>query len=105
VGEGTFGDPLELVAVALEPGARCPKEMLDEERNVLPPAAQRGNVNGKSAETTVKVLAKRTFPDQRRQVLVRGGNQANVDRSRTAGSDGLDDLLLQSPKEFPLHRR
>src|SRR5262249_4220798 len=77
-------------------------EVFDENRNVLPPFAQRRYVNRKHVQPIEQIRPERSFGDSRRQIAVRGRNHSNVDGNRATAGDPLDLPLLQDAEECDL---
>ena len=66
---------------------------------------KRGNVDRQHADAVEKVLAKAARGDQRFQVLVRGGDDADTGGDRRVAADPLELSLLQEPQELGLRGR
>ena len=83
-------------------GGNLPQEMLDEQRDVLAPLAQRGQVDVHDVEPVVEVFAERALDHQVLQVLMRGRDHARVDLDRVGAADGPHLLLLQHAQQLDL---
>ena len=63
-------------------------EVPDQQRDVLPPLPQRGQVNADDVQTVEQVLAESPFLDLLRQVPIGRGNQPQIDINRCRRADG-----------------
>src|SRR5207249_5425783 len=81
------------VAVALTRG--LPDEVLDEERDVLAPLAERRHVDGHDVQAVVEVLTELARPHRALEVDVGRRDHAHVDRDGPQPAEALDLALLQ----------
>ena len=89
------GDWLEAEAVR-----RPLRKVLGERTDVVRAVAERRDHDGKHGKAVVKVLAERLRLDHRRQVAVRGGDDADVDAHRPLAADP-DDLAVLDDAQQP----
>ncbi len=78
------------------------QEVLDQQRNVAPPLAQRRQVQGDDVEPIVEVLAELPLAHQGLEVAVGGGQHADVDANRLVAAEPLDRPLLQRAQQLGL---
>ena len=78
--------------------------MIDEERDVLSPRAQGGDHDGKHIEPVEKVFAKAPRFYLRREIAVRGGDDAHVDFEIPRITYAPDHLVLQDAQQLHLQR-
>src|SRR5439155_25744139 len=78
---------------------------LGKRQNIVGPLAQRRDVDLEHIEAVVKVLPKRLPRDARRQVAVRGGDDAHVGFERAGPSQTLELTLLEDTEKFRLNHR
>jgi hypothetical protein len=71
-------------------------------RNVVATLAQRGNENRQDVQSIVQIFAKLTYLDECRQVLVSGGNHANVHVVRPVTAHGSKVPRLEPPQKLRL---
>src|SRR2546428_286597 len=88
------------VAVALARG--LPDEVLDEERNVLAPLAERRHVDRHDVQAIVEVLTELARPHRGLEVDVGRGDDAHVDRDGPQPAEALDLALLEGAEELRL---
>src|SRR6266566_3190738 len=86
---------LVLAAEALE-------EVLDQQRDVLRPGAQRRQREVHHVEAVVEVLPEAAGPHLALEVAVAGGDEAHVDRHREARAEGRHLALLDGAQELRL---
>ena len=67
-----------------------PQKMIDQAGDVLAALAQRRNADPENVEPEEEILAELTVFHQRRQILVGGGDAADVHRAGRLGTDGTD---------------
>src|SRR5207247_680457 len=80
-------------------------EVLDQERNVLRPLAQRRKGDGNDVDAIEEILAERSRLDRLAQVAVCCGDDAHIDLSLGIRSDLAHHSILQYPQELDLHGR
>jgi hypothetical protein len=76
--------------------------MPDQFRYVFRSLSQGRDVNRKYFKTIIKVFAKHPLLYHRRQVPMRGRDQAHINLMRTVAAEPLEFLLLQDAQEFRL---
>lgn len=72
------------------------------EKQEIGPFPQRRKLNLHFADPVIKVGAKTVFPNLPGQILVRGGDDADVDGDGPIGADPGNLLFLQDPQEYRL---
>src|SRR5436190_2627678 len=77
----------------------------DEERDVVDALAQRRHVNRDDREPEIQVFAEATLLDFFLEILVRGGDDADVYFDRPRGSEALDFAFLQHAQDLGLRLR
>src|SRR5262245_35861295 len=80
------------------------KEMVHEERNVIPPCTERWDDDLYARDAIVKVGTKSTRGDHIVQVAVGRGDHPGVDEHRSGSSDSLDRHVLQHAQQLGLRR-
>ena len=78
------------------------QEIIDKQGDILPPAPQGRNLDLYRVDAVEQVLAEKRLRDHLRQVAVRGGNQAYVDRNLPVASKAGDLAVLQGCQELGL---
>src|SRR5262249_43616993 len=84
----------ERAALATEARGRRGEEVLDQERHVLGPLAQRRQRDADDVQPIVQVLAELAALRLRFQVLIRRREHADVDLDRAVAADAFDLSLL-----------
>src|SRR5436305_15247410 len=79
--------------------------MAGEERDVLPPLAQRRQRYRDDVQAIEEVLAERPFADPFFQIAVGGGDQPDVRLDRPRGAHALELALLEDAQQPGLERR
>ena len=79
--------------------------MIDEQRDVFFPLAQRRQRDGDHVDAVEEVLAEVAVADRLAEVAVRGCEDADVHLRLHVRSDAPDDAVLQHAQELNLHRR
>ena len=80
--------------------------VVDEQRDVLRPLAQRRNPEPDDVQPEVQILAERARGDLRLQVAIGRGDQPHVDaRVGAIGADALDLTGLEESQQHDLHAR
>ncbi len=74
-------------------------------RDILYALAERRQAYWKHMQPVEEILAKLAIRDERRQILIRGGNDAHIHFDVMLSPDPLKFSFLQYPKQFDLHRR
>ena len=77
--------------------------MLDQDRQILEPLAQRRHLHGKDVQAVEQVLAKPAGDDRRIEIPVGGCDDAHVAVDRAVAADALEAALLQDPQKLHLH--
>ena len=98
---GLQGDAVHLLLLL---GGEFPEEMIDEQRDVVGPFPERRQKNGKYRQPVIEVLPESPLADVLRQVLIGGGNDADVDFLEAA-ADGLDFVGLERAQDLGLQRQ
>src|SRR6266567_512858 len=86
-------------------GTELVEEVLHQVRDVVAPLAQRGKLDHHDGDPVVEVGSERAVYDYLSQVLVAGGNQANVRADELAPSDLDEFMRLNHPQELRLQRQ
>ena len=76
--------------------------MVDQQRQVLAPLAERRERDGHHVDAVVEVLAEATVAHQGLQIAMGRGEEPHVDRDRPARPDALELALLQDPEQLHL---
>ena len=76
--------------------------MLDQERNVARPSAQRRHGDGEDVEPVVEILAELALGDESFQIAVGGGDQAHVHFDRLDTAHAFELTLLQNPQQLDM---
>ncbi len=97
--QGLRADAGDLFAVA---GAVVGEQVVDVGRQVLPPVAQAGHPQEKTAQAVVEVGTEAPGPRRGAQVDPAGGEDADVDRPRVRGAEGLDQAGIEEARQLPL---
>src|SRR5512135_226499 len=92
-------DPPHLAPVLL---GVAPQEEIDQERDVLTPLAQGGQVDRDDVEAIVQVLAEPAGVDLVEQVAVGRGDDPGIDLDGTDVADALELALLQDAEQLDL---
>ena len=79
-------------------------EVLDQQRNVLAPLAERRHRDRNDVQTVVQILLEPAVADELAQVAVGRGDHAHVDLNRPLGPERLELALLQHAQQLGLHR-
>ena len=80
-------------------------EVIDQERQVLEPLAQRRRADRDHVEAVVEVLAEAPGLDLLREVAIGGGDHAHVDLDGRRGAHRLDLAVLQHAQHLGLGAR
>src|SRR5262249_12637777 len=86
------------------PLGRGGEEVADQQRNVLPALAERRKANREGAHTVEQVVPESPLRDGIDQVLIRGGDDSDVDLARLPLADPCDLALLEYTQQLCLHR-
>ncbi|MNZ11188.1 hypothetical protein D3C78_280510 [compost metagenome] len=78
-------------------------ELVDQQRDVFHPLAQRRHLDGEDVEAVVEILAEAAGLDHLFEVLVGGGDDAHVDVLGLVAADPLEGALLQHAQQLDLH--
>ena len=81
------------------------QEVLGQRLDVLRPLAQRRQVDLEDVEAEEQVVAEAALGDAARQVLVRGRQDADVERLRLVAADRQHLVVLQHAQQLDLHRQ
>ena len=106
-GPGVAFEPLaggggELRRAAAGAAAELAQEMLGQQQHVVAAVAQRRQLERHDVEAEVQVLAESLGADQLGQLLVRGGQHADVGVDRRAAADADDRLFLEHAEQLGL---
>ena len=93
---------LQFLGRRLYSAQNCLGEMLDQGRDVLRVLAQGRRLQHHHRQPEVEVLAEVTGGHGAAEVLVGGGDDADVDGERPFGADRLDLAVLQDPQHLGL---
>src|SRR5438046_178305 len=102
-GEGGQRVVLDPLDVLLQASVVLLPEMLHQQRNVVPPLAQRRQVDGDDVQPIVEVLAEPSRRDLPSQVPRGGCDQAHHDARRLHSSHPLELALLDGAEQLDLH--
>ncbi len=83
--------------------AQLPEKMLNQLGDVLPVLTQWRHGDRNHVQPVIQILAKSLLLDEPFEVLVRRGDDADVDAHRFARTDAFKDFFLQHAQEFHLH--
>ena len=78
------------------------KEMLGQQRNVVPPFPQRGQGNRHDVEPVVQVLAEAARLDFVLERFIGGGDHAHIHADRLGVAESFELPFLQHPQQFDL---
>src|SRR5256885_2248927 len=92
----------ELAGLLAVSGAEFAEEIAREDRYVFLAVSQRRYKKGNHVESIEEVLAKGAASDFLLEILIRGGQDANVDGHRLARADRLKALLFKYTQDFRL---
>ena len=95
----------DLLRPAIVVGADLLEKVRDEHRDVLAALAQRRQLDRHDREPVVQVLAEPPAGDLGLQILVRRGDDADVDLDRLAAADALELALLEHAQHLRLRVR
>ena len=76
--------------------------VIDQRRDLLPPLAQRRHPQADDVEAVEEVLAEAPFGDERLEVGVGGGDDADVDLDRLRLAEPVDLVRLEEAEELGL---
>src|ERR1051326_3733771 len=76
--------------------------MIGQERNLLANIAEGRHMDMDDLDAVIQILAEIAFGDLGFEVLVSGGQQANIHGNRRAPADALHNTLLQHSKDLSL---
>ena len=76
--------------------------MLDEQRDVFDPLAQRRQSDRKDAEPKVEILAQRLVSNRFARIAIRGGDEARVDALFLLAANRQYEALFQHTQEVRL---
>src|ERR1700679_3981456 len=74
--------------------------MRDQQRNVFPAFAQRGNMNRKDAQTIEEILAKLALFDHRGQIAIGRRNHSRIHAKHASTAQPLELPLLQNAEQL-----
>jgi hypothetical protein len=77
--------------------------MIEQEKHILVPLAQRWDIERDYIEAVKKIRSEFTGTDRLFEVAVRRRDNANVYRKRPLVTDPIDRALLQHAQQFDLH--
>jgi hypothetical protein len=86
-------------------GRELRHEVLDEQRNVLAPLAERRQRDLEDVQPVEEILAERALGNHPLQRRVGGGNDPHVHLDRLVATQTLEGALLQRPQQFALQPR
>src|SRR5215472_5185517 len=78
------------------------QEMIHQQSNVAVAFAKRRNEDGHDVDAKVKIFAKVAFANGVFEVLVRCGDEAEIDFARGAAAEALHRTFLKDTQEFAL---
>ena len=93
------------VHAAVEFAVHAAEEVVHQQGDVVDPLAERRNADRQHVEPVEQVLAEAAGGGQRFQVLVGGGDEADVGVDRGVAADALELLFLQQPQQLGLRGR
>src|SRR5262245_13801771 len=77
-------------------------EVIGQDGNVLLPVAKWRHEDRNDVQPEIQILSKPSLPNLGLQVLVRGGDDADVDPDARVAADRLERLLLKDPEHLRL---
>ena len=83
-------------------GGELLDKIVDQDRDVLAPLAERRQADGDDLEPVVQVAAERALFDRFLEIAIGGGEDADVDLDRRVGADAGDLAVFDHPEEFDL---
>src|SRR6185312_528914 len=90
--------------LAWEPAlSKLSKEMLDQQRQVFDPLAERWQLDRNDVEPIIQVFAELAGGDGLGQVDVGRGEDSRVGLDHLAAPDSLEGPVLEDPEELGLH--
>src|SRR3954468_19672141 len=96
---------IDLLGLSAGRGSVLLQEVIHKQGHVLETIAQRWNLYRDNGEAIVQVLAEITFLDLALEHLVRGADDAHVDRNALVVTDPPDFALLQNAQQLRLQLR
>ena len=78
--------------------------MLDQQRDVLAPFAERGHADREDAQTIEQVFAEAAGPDLELEVAIGRGDDADVDLDVLAPADAADGAFFEHAQQLDLER-
>src|SRR5690606_32947013 len=81
------------------------QEFLQQERQIAHALAEWRHLNRKNVQAIKKIFAEFALGDRRRQVAVRGGDDADVARARLVAAHAFERAFLQYAQQLDLHRQ
>ncbi|MDI7269487.1 MAG: hypothetical protein QME96_15980, partial [Myxococcota bacterium] len=78
--------------------------MLDQQRDVAAPVAQRRNLDRQDAQPVEQILPERAVPHHRREVAIGRGDDAHVGAPLLDRPDGHERRVLDDPQQLRLQR-
>ena len=81
------------------------EKVLQQQGDILDPLAQGGNANRQHVQAVEEILAETAGGGQGLQVLVGGGNDADIAVNRGIAPHALELVFLQQPQQFRLRAR
>ena len=78
------------------------REIPHEHGNVLPSLAERRQVQGKHVQPVIEVATETLLLDQRRQIAIRGGDQADIYVDGARAPEPFEFLFLQHAEQLRL---
>ena len=104
---GVAAQPLQrlrgdLANLPPEFAAEAPQVVLHQQRQVVAPLAQGGQVDGEDAQPVIQVRPELPLGRPCLQVAVGGRDQPHVGPDRLVAADALERLLLQQPQDLGL---
>ena len=91
-------------ADAVEFACRLGEVVLQQQRDVLAPLPERRGIDADDVQAVIQIFAKARFLDGAREVLVGGGDDADVDLDRLLPAHAVELAFCQHPQQARLQR-
>jgi len=102
VSEGVHGIGRDVLDAFVELAAEALDEVADEERKIFGAFAKSGDLDGENVQAVKEVAAKGALGDKLCEVLIGGGDNADVHALGAVAAEAFEFLLLEDAKEFGL---
>jgi len=102
VSEGVHGFGGNVLDAFVELAAEALHEVADEEREIFGALAEGGDLDGENVQAVKEVAAEGALGNKFREVLIGGGDNADVHALGAVAAEAFEFLLLEDAKEFGL---